>query len=147
MASLTVKQDTFSKQYIENGGNATAAYKYAYDADNMKPETIHVKACELLKSTKVALRIKELQDAIDEEFNFSVNHRIKLLRDIALSCIKIDEDTGKMINPNAAISAIDQMNKMTGDHAAIKQKTDITSSDDSLKPTIIELVGVRPSEN
>lgn len=61
---LTLKQELFSQAYIENGGNASEAYRKAYSTDGMKPEVIHVKACELLKNGKVAVRIEELREDI-----------------------------------------------------------------------------------
>jgi phage terminase small subunit len=59
--SLTVKQDEFVRAYVETGC-ASTAYRRAYNASAMKDNVIHVKACELLKSGKVAVRIAELQE-------------------------------------------------------------------------------------
>jgi phage terminase small subunit len=58
--NLTPKQERFAQKYIELG-NASEAYRLSYDAKKMKPEVIHVKACELLKDGKVAVRVAELQ--------------------------------------------------------------------------------------
>lgn len=58
---LTAKQEAFSKEYVLNGGDASAAYRKAYDASKMKPESINKQACELLKHPKIAPRIKELK--------------------------------------------------------------------------------------
>jgi phage terminase small subunit len=49
---LTQKQENFCLAYIECG-NASEAYRRAYDAENMQPQTIHVKASELLSSGKI----------------------------------------------------------------------------------------------
>lgn len=57
---LTVKQEKFCLHYAQHG-DASAAYRHAYNAEKMKPETVHVKACELLKHGKVSVRIAELQ--------------------------------------------------------------------------------------
>ena len=59
---LTPKQEKFAQKYIELG-NASEAYRQSYNAENMKGDVIHVKASELLASGKVAVRVKELQDA------------------------------------------------------------------------------------
>lgn len=56
---LTVKQEAFCLAYLKTG-NASEAYRLSYNAENMKPETIHVKACDLMKNDKVAARLKEL---------------------------------------------------------------------------------------
>lgn len=60
MSNLTPKQEAFCLAYIETG-NASEAYRRAYNAEKMKTEVIAVKACELLKSGKVAVRVSELQ--------------------------------------------------------------------------------------
>ena len=60
MAQLTLKQERFAQLYIETG-NASEAYRQAYDAARMKAETIHVKASQLLGKDKVAVRIAALQ--------------------------------------------------------------------------------------
>lgn len=57
---LTPKMEAFVQAYFETG-NASEAYRRAYDAQNMKPESIHVRACELLKHSKVAVRVKEIR--------------------------------------------------------------------------------------
>ena len=42
---LTIKQEAFARAYVETG-NASEAYRLAYDAARMKPEVIAVKASE-----------------------------------------------------------------------------------------------------
>jgi phage terminase small subunit len=58
---LTLKQERFAQAYVENGGNASDAYRTAYDSADMQPETIHVKACELVKHGKVSVRLDQLR--------------------------------------------------------------------------------------
>lgn len=57
---LTPKQESFCNYYIETG-NASEAYRRAYDTEDMKVETINRNACGLLKNNKIAARIEELQ--------------------------------------------------------------------------------------
>ena len=45
---LTLKQEKFCQEYVKNGGNASAAYRSAYNASKMKDETVWVKASMLL---------------------------------------------------------------------------------------------------
>lgn len=59
---LTVKQEAFCLAYMETG-NASEAYRRAYNAEKMKAESIRVNAGKLLVSTTVALRIADLQAA------------------------------------------------------------------------------------
>lgn len=60
MRALTKKQEAFALGYIKTG-NASEAYRNAYDAKGSKPETINVRASELLKNSKVAARVEELR--------------------------------------------------------------------------------------
>jgi phage terminase small subunit len=69
---LTPKQEAFCQKYIELG-NASEAYRVAYDAARMKADTVHVKACELLKNGKVAVRVEELQAALRRRHEVTVD--------------------------------------------------------------------------
>jgi phage terminase small subunit len=58
---LTPKQNDFAMHYLATRGNASEAYRLAYDAAAMKPQTIWRRAHELLHNGKVAARIEELK--------------------------------------------------------------------------------------
>lgn len=61
---LTPKQEAFVHGYIETG-NASEAYRRAYDAKKMQPETVNRKAKELLDNGKIAARVEALRaDAV-----------------------------------------------------------------------------------
>ncbi|MCE9567471.1 MAG: terminase small subunit [Planctomycetes bacterium] len=62
MSDLTVKQEAFVRNYFENGGNASEAYRHAYDAENMSDKTIWEAASRLLADSKVSARVKELKE-------------------------------------------------------------------------------------
>ncbi|OWK39535.1 terminase small subunit [Fimbriiglobus ruber] len=57
---LTPKQEKFCQKYIELG-NASEAYRQAYDAENMSPEAIHEEAYRLTIHPDVSLRIEDLR--------------------------------------------------------------------------------------
>ena len=57
---LTPKQESFCLAYIETG-NASEAYRQAYDAENMKPGTINRKAKVELDKGKIRARLEALQ--------------------------------------------------------------------------------------
>lgn len=63
MVKLTPKQENFCLAYLETG-NASEAYRRAYDADGMTPGSINVKASELLSNVKIAVRLDELREPI-----------------------------------------------------------------------------------
>ena len=68
---LTIKQERFARLYVELG-NASEAYRRAYDAENMSNDVIKVKACELLHSGNVAVTVDSLKAEISAEFQVNV---------------------------------------------------------------------------
>ena len=78
--ALTPKQEAFALAYIETG-NASEAYRRSYDAARSKPEVIHVNACKLLASTKVAIRVEELRQAIVDRSQITVDDLIRELEE------------------------------------------------------------------
>lgn len=59
---LTIKQEKFARQFVGPcEGNASAAYRAAYNTSNMTDEVIAVKACELLKHGKVSVMVDRLK--------------------------------------------------------------------------------------
>lgn len=57
---LTPKQEAFTLAYIETG-NASEAYRRAYNAENMSEKVIHNKASGLLKRGDIRVRVEALQ--------------------------------------------------------------------------------------
>ncbi len=58
---LTAKQEAFCREYLRCG-NASAAYRLAYNAENMRDKQIWEEACKLKASPKVSQRIGELEE-------------------------------------------------------------------------------------
>ena len=58
--ALTPKQEAFAVEYVGTG-NASEAYRRAYNATNMKRDTIHSRASELLKHGGIAARVAQLK--------------------------------------------------------------------------------------
>ena len=56
---LTVKQEIFVQRLIE-GNSQREAYKFAYNCENMKDESIDVEASKLFNSPKIIQRYEEL---------------------------------------------------------------------------------------
>ena len=54
--NLTPKQEAFCLAYIETG-NASEAYRQAYDAGKMSEKVIHNKASDLLKRGDIGVRL------------------------------------------------------------------------------------------
>lgn len=84
---LTPKQDAFARFYMELG-NASEAYRRAYDvAATTKPQTVHVKASELLAHAKVAVRIAELRAAVEERHGVTIDMVMREHKKIGFSNI------------------------------------------------------------
>lgn len=71
--SLTQKQEAACQAYIECNGNQSEAYRRAYDAGNMSPETIWQEASRLFNLPHVTARVIELQEAHAERHNVTVD--------------------------------------------------------------------------
>lgn len=53
---MTPKQEQFARLYVETG-NASEAYRQAYNADNMKPETVTNEAYKLLQDHDISAMV------------------------------------------------------------------------------------------
>lgn len=76
--NLTIKQQRFVDKYLETN-NASEAYRFAYKCKNSSVETIKVNACNLLKTTNIALTIEKQQDKIQAKSELSREKIIKEL--------------------------------------------------------------------
>ena len=63
MSKLTPKQEVFCMAYLETG-NASEAYRRAYDAGAMSEQVVWKEASKLLDNPKVAVRLAELREPI-----------------------------------------------------------------------------------
>ena len=86
--ALTIKQEKFAQLVVELGDNSKA-YRGAYDASRMKPESVHRKARELIENVKVSARIDELRAEAAKAHRCTVDSLLRELeeaRTVALSC-------------------------------------------------------------
>lgn len=81
---LTEKQERFCNYYLDCDGNASEAYRMAYDASKMQPETIWSNASRMLASNKVAARIDELRAQRAEASKVNREKVEKVLMDIVM---------------------------------------------------------------
>lgn len=63
---LTIKQEKFCLKYLECG-NASEAYRYAYRCGKSTDKLVWESSSKLLNSPKVATRVKELQQATQQQ--------------------------------------------------------------------------------
>jgi len=69
--ALTPKQAAFAQHYIETG-NASEAYRRAYNARNMKPASIGRKAQDTLKHKGIAAEIQRLQQRVAQAHDVTI---------------------------------------------------------------------------
>lgn len=81
MRGLTQKQENFCLAYIETG-NASEAYRRAYNADGMKPETVNRKAKELLDNGKITARLEELRKPATESAQITLTQHLSTLEEL-----------------------------------------------------------------
>ena len=132
MSKLTDKQETACQALIENGGNQSEAYRTAFNADNMAPETIWKEACLLFKNPKVAVRVLELQAEHRERHNVTVDTITKELDE--------NREVAKSEKQSAAMTAA-TMGKAKI-HGLVTDKKELTGKDGA--PIAITEVTFKP---
>lgn len=109
---LTYKQQKFVMRYIQNGGNASEAYRYAYDCSKMSDKAINVEASKMLKNPNITLWIehyqKNVQDFIDEEIMYSTNDAFQELEELQQKSMTSSKTF------NIAMKAIENKCKLKG---------------------------------
>lgn len=121
---LTIKQEKFCQKYLECG-NASEAYRFAYDCGGMAEKTIHESASKLLNNRKVAARLAELREVTSEALNISKERVLQALASIGFS--KSSTDRNK-------ISALDSISKMQGYNAPEKVANTDSQGNDLDRP-------------
>lgn len=84
---LTIKQEKFINKYLECG-NASDAYRFAYDSSKMKEETVRSKACILLTKGNIRAIMEEKQDELKKKSTITKERILKELENILDSNIK-----------------------------------------------------------
>lgn len=100
--NLTPKQEKFAQEYISTG-NASEAYRLAYSASKMKPETVNKRASELLANGVITGRIGKLRAAIAELAIVKESQVINEAARLALS------DPAKLFNVDGTLKSIHDM--------------------------------------
>lgn len=128
MSSLTVKQEAFVRAFLESG-NASKAYRTAYNAENMKDNAIHVSASQLLANPKIAIRVKEARESSAKRHDITIAKLTDMLVDAYHLAMKESVEA-----PAAAVSAVLAIGKLHGlvvDKKEITRKRDASDFDDN----------------
>ena len=76
--NLTAKQEAFC-QGIADGLGQADSYRAAYDASDMKENSVYVNASKLMKNAKITQRIAELRSQVQEKQLWSREMSVKAL--------------------------------------------------------------------
>ena len=94
---LTEKQEKFCQFYLDTDGNASEAYRMAYDASNMQPNSVWNTASILLDNPKVTQRIDEIRA---ERAAASVVERQRVER-VLMDIIEADPNDLYIVDPKS----------------------------------------------
>ena len=121
---LTQKQINFCHKYIECG-NASEAYRFAYNAENMKQESIAVNASKLLSDANVSLMVQNLRAKAQEEAVLTVQDLIKELEEARIAAL-----TAQTVQASAAATATMGKARLLGLDKLITENTTTHSFED-----------------
>lgn len=123
---LTQKQEAFVSAYVANGGNASEAYRTAYEtSETWTNNAVRTEACRMMKHPYISLAIKELQDELQMHAKWNRIDSLERLKEVAQGLIEGSK-------PSDVVAAVKVINQMFGWD---KQVLDHQSSDGSMTPT------------
>ena len=116
---LTPKQEAFCLAYIETG-NASEAYRRAYSASKMKPETVNREANTLLSNHNITTRLDVLRQPAIEKAQMTLEGHLKDLKELRDKAKEAEQFS-------AAIAAEIARGKAAGVHVE-KSETKVTGA-------------------
>ena len=118
--ALTIKQEKFCMVYVETG-NASEAYRQAYNCENMKEATINRNAKMMIDDNKISTRVKELKSGHTKRHELTIDDLVKQLEEARQVALTLE-------NPqcSAAISATMGTAKLLG---LVTDKQELTGKD------------------
>jgi len=124
-----VEIERFAKAIVLDGKTQADAFRAAFPDSTAKPETAQRNAVLLASLPSVRTRIEELKQQAKEEFqkHFGATLEWKtrmLMKAVELGySVRIDDKGNEIPNGiSAAVSAISELNRMSGDHAPTKSE-------------------------
>ncbi len=132
---MTPKQEQFARLYVETG-NASEAYRQAYNTDNMKPETVTNEAYKLLQDPDISAMVDGLKEEARQRHVVTVDdllHELEQARAAALAA--------PTPQSSAAVSATMGKAKMLGllvDKAEIKAEAEIITKQEEYTPPLTD---------
>lgn len=114
-SKLTIKQEKFSQEYVINGGNASEAYRKAYDAKGSKEHTINCRAYDMMQRGEIADRIKQIQIEANKRYQISMDKLTKrLVHYIEDGELPLTKKSKRMRDPDLARRSVMDLAKLHG---------------------------------
>lgn len=129
MIKLPPKQEAFVQELIK-GSTQSDAYRKAYNTKKSTDKTIWEKGSKIAAETKVKARLAEIREPINKKLGYTLEAHLKRLETLSMKAANAGQFT-------AAVQAETNRGKASGHYI---EKIDHTSSDRSMRPTIIEIV-------
>lgn len=130
---MTPKQEQFARLYVETG-NASEAYRQAYNADNMKPETVTNEAYKLLQDPDISAMVDGLKEEARQRHAVTVDDLLSELEQARAAALAAPTPQS-----SAAVSATMGKAKMLGllvDKAEIKAEAEISTKQEEYTPPL-----------
>lgn len=105
---LTGKQEKFAQAFVETG-DASEAYRRAYDTSNMNAASVNRKAHDCKEHVKIAARVDQLRNKVAKRHNVTVDSLVAELEEIKK--IALSAETPQS---SAAVQAVMGKAKLTG---------------------------------
>ena len=140
--SLTTKQEIFVQRLIE-GYSQREVYKFAYNCEKMKDESIDIEASKLFNNPKISLRYQEL---LEEHKQKALWNRSKAEEKLMWLLDKSQEDIEyrglKQANSNSMLNTIKELNTLTDLYPKKNKEEDVSLEDreaEKIANAILEL--------
>ena len=132
---MTPKQEQFARLYVETG-NASEAYRQAYNADNMKPETVTNEAYKLLQDPDISAMVDGLKEEARQRHAVTVDDLLSELEQARAAALAAPTPQS-----SAAVSATMGKAIMLGllvDKAEIKAEAEISTKQEEHTPLLTD---------
>jgi phage terminase small subunit len=129
---LTLKQEAFFQAYIETGCGAKA-YRRAYAAKNMSPQSVWNEANKLLNHPEVARRVQNHREKNQQRHDVTIDSLTSMAKEAYEHAQKDEKGASAMVSALMAIGKL---------HGLIVDKKQVTSKNEKADLTDAELAAI-----
>ena len=127
---LTSKMAGFAQAVVDPDNSKSDAYRLHYNTENMSPQVVNNEASKLMKLPKVAARIQELRDAVQERAMVSKTDMLLELKRIAYSDLSdLAEWNGRTVSLKDSDDLSPELTRLVSEVSETKQGVKIKLHD------------------